>query len=525
MIARQSTVVLMDNILGALQGFLALFVIARYMGDQVLGERAFALALVSLVGIVARLGLPTTHVRRLARGEDVGASNGAFLQLKAGLTALFMVLAGLAAFAWFELLHKGTSDTTPFALWVAFWIVVVQSLRDVPVATFQGLRYIVEREAVLFTNTVVTVVLTVLAGIAYADSHGRWSPLPDFGHSVANLLGVHAPMSPDSGVALLMLAFFAGEVAAFLLAIALFARRRIPIRRPARGLMPEYLRFTVPLMLLAVGEVCTKWLSQVLLGFWWDAATLGQFAAAAKLSELFLLLGSSLAIVLLPAISLLHAQGDEGGVLRVVRDVERWTSLLLWPVIVLVVWANGPLVHILLSDRFARAGPVLVILCLQALATSLLMPVQNLAIASGKPGFAARVILASVGVGFLLNLGLVPDRLGPLPALGLDAVGAALAALGATLFALVAYSVRTRGWAGHSFVQKHLGLHVLAAAVTLGLLVLLRIPLPGRFFQLPLYALGIAAAYALLLSAFGELRREDWRRFAALLSPQTAKKP
>jgi O-antigen/teichoic acid export membrane protein len=525
MIARQSTLVLVDNVLGALQGFLALFIIARYMGDQVLGERAFALALVSLVGIVARLGLPTTHVRRLARGEDVAASNGAFLRIKLGLTALFAALACLGGLLWFVVLHKGATDTTPTALWLAFWIVIVQSLRDVPVATFQGLRRIVEREAVLFTNTLVTALLTVAVGIAYADSHGRWSPLPALGQSLARLLGIHAPLDVGAGVDLLMWAFFAGELAAFAVAIVLFVRNRIPIGRPLPGLMPEYLRFTVPLMLLFVGEVLTKWLSQVLLGFWWDAATLGQFAGASKLSELFLLLGTSLGIVLLPAVSGLHSKGDRASAVGLVEDVERWSSLLLWPVLVVVLWANQPLVHILLSDRFDRAGPLLAILCLQALATSLLIPVQTLAIASGRPGHAARIVLASVGIDLLLDLVLVPRDLGPVPTLGLGALGAAIAALAATLCALLLYRIPVGGWPGHSLLRKPLGLHALAAIATFGLLGLLRIPLPSRFLQLPLYAIGVAVPYAALLVAFGELRARDLRRFVALVRPQTAKKP
>lgn len=525
MIARQSTLVLLDNVFGALQGFVALFVIARYMGDRVLGARAFALALVALVGIVARLGLPTTHVRRLARGEDVAASNGAFLRLKVALTALFVVFAGAAAYVWFDVLRKGTPDTTPAALWFAFGIVVVQSLRDVPVTTFQGLRRIAEREAVLFSNTVMTVLLTVAVGIAYADSHGRWSPLPAFGHAVAQLLGVQAPMAGTRAVTMLMLAVFVSEAAALALATALFLRRRIPVGRPTPGLVPEYLAFTVPLMLLAVGEVVTKWLSQVLLGFWWDNATLGQFAAAAKLSEVFLLLSTSLAIVLLPAVSELHSRGDDAGALGLVRDVERWTSLLLWPVVALVVWANVALVHILLSDTFARAGPLLVVLSLQALATSLLMPVQNLAIATGRPGFAARVVGASVAVGVLLNALLVPRSLGPVPTLGWGAMGSALAALAATLFALALYALPNRRWAGHNVVRRPLLAHVLAAALAWGLLVVLRVPPPTRFLQLPLYALAVAVPYGLALTALGELRRSDWRNLRDLVAPQTAKKP
>jgi O-antigen/teichoic acid export membrane protein len=192
--------------------------------------------------------------------------------------------------------------------------------------------------------------------------------------------------------------------------------------------------------------------------------------------------------------------------------------------IVLVVWASGVLGHILLSDRFARAGPLLILLSLQAFATSLVMPVQTLAIASGRPGHAARIVLGSVAMSLALTVVLVPRDVLGWPMLGMGAEGAAIAALASTVFALLLYQVPSRQWPGHS-LQRHLGLHVLAALLVLGALFLVRLPQPTRFLQLPLYAAGIAGAYGLVLSLVGELRRDDGRRLLALLAPQTAKKP
>ena len=513
-----------NAVLGAVQGVLALFVIARYMGDEVLGSRAFALALVSLVGIATRLGLPTTHVRRLARGDGVAESNGAYLRIKGLITAGFMLLAGGVAWLWFGILGKSVTDTTPTALAYAYWIVVFQSLRDVPVNSFQGLRHIVDREAVLFTNTLVTVLLTVLVGVAYADSRGRWTPMPELGEAASSLMGFEGPIAPEQGLALLMLAFFLGEVASLLVAVGLFLRRRIPLARPPPGLARTYLAWTLPIMLLTVGEVATKWLSQVMLGFWWDAGELGQFAAAAKLSEAFLLLGGSLAIVILPAVSALHARNGEGDARDLVHDAERWTSLLLWPALALVALAAGPLVHILLSDQFLRAGPLLAILAFQGFLSSLAMPVQQFAVGIGQPGHAARVVGATVLCDLVLNVLLVPERLGPIRMPGLGALGAAIATTLATLLALALYRIPTRSWPGHRFLRKPLLKHVAAAALTWLLFRLLPLDPPQRFLPMVPYALAVAAVYFLLLAALRELGRDDLARIRALFG-QTPKTP
>jgi O-antigen/teichoic acid export membrane protein len=511
-------------VLGAVQGVLALFVIARYMGDEVLGQRAFALALVSLVGIVARLGFPTTHVRRLARGDGVADSNGAYLRIKAVVTTGFMLLAGAAAWIWFDLLGKSVSDTTPEALVYAYWIVVVQSIRDFPVNSFQGLRHIVEREAVLFTNTVVTVLLTLLVGVAYADSHGRWTPMPEVGDAASALLGFDGPIGAEDGLALLMLGFLVGEAAAFLLAVVLFLRRRIPVARPPPGLARAYLAWTVPIMLLTVGEVATKWLSQVMLGFWWDASELGQFAAAAKLSEAFLLLGGSLAIVILPAVSALHARDEEGDARSLVHDAERWTSLLLWPALVVVALASGPLVHILLSDSFLRAGPLLTILAFQGMLSSLAMPVQQFAIGMGRPAYAARVVGLTLLVDVLLNLLLVPERIGSVRMPGLGALGAAIATTLATLLALVLYSIPTRAWPGHRFLRLPLLKHLGAAAGAYLAFRLLPVAPPERFLPMVPYALAVVALYLALLVLLRELGWADLERIRAIFG-QTPKTP
>ncbi|MES2154735.1 MAG: oligosaccharide flippase family protein [bacterium] len=514
MIARQSTLVVANSVLGAAQGFLCLFIVFRYMGDAVWGGRVYALGLVALVGIAARLGLPTTHVRSLARGDDVGRANGTFLALKAWLTAGFMVAGLLGGWVWFGLLHKGASDTTPAALWIAFWVVVVQSLRDVPVTSFQGLRLIREREAVLLSNTFVTTAGTVLVGIAFAASYGRWLPWPALGDWAMRLLHVHGPLPPDTGLTWLMVAFLAGEVVALALAVGLFLWRRIPIARPGPGMMRSYMHFTVPLMFLAVGEVITKSLSVVMVGYWGSGAEVGDYGAAAKLTEVLMLLAPSIAIVLLPAVSNLHARKDEANARKLIGEAERWVSLLLWPIVAVLVVIPGAVVHVLLSDQGAGAVRPLAILSVQAILASLVIPVQMYAIGSGAPRLAARTVMLSAVATAVLGAILIPRHIGPVPMMGWGGTGAAVATLAATAFALVMYAVPSGTWKGHSFTPRAVR-HVAAAAVAGAVAFFL--PTPTRFVSLAATALACLLVYAVALVALRELRGADWQSLRRLV--------
>lgn len=526
MIARQSTLVLLNNLVGASLGLVAIFLIARYFGDSgdaALGQRAAALSFVTLAGIAVRLGLPTTHVRRLAQGGDVAAANGAFLALKLSLAAVFAALALGFAAIWFGVLHRDVTDVTPTALWLAFWIVLVQAVRDVPVTAFQGLRRIVRREAVLLANTVVTVVLGAWVCVAYAASHGRWTPWPAASDLAASVLQANAPMSLEQGVDLLLWAFFIGELVALVLAFVLFLQARIPIGRPAPGLIRNYLKSTVPIMLVSVGEAVTKWLAYPLLVLWATAADTGLFAGPAKYTEAFAIFPLSIVVVLLPAVSRLHAAGNDSAVRKLTTTVTRWVSLLLWPACALAIAWREPIMHILLSDAFLPAAPVLALLAVQGLAAALLIPTQAMAIGTGRTGMAARIVGITIVIDLVLDAILIPGDIGLWRGAGLAATGAAIAALTSTLVGLALYAWPRSAWPGMDLLGAGLHKHALAAT-GIGVAAAL-LPPPTRLLGLAGMALLGLAVYGAILLAMRELRREDRRAFLALMRRSDATSP
>lgn len=527
MLARRSMLVLANSLLGAAFGYVGLFAIARFMGADVLGVREYALSLVFLAGVITRLGFPTTHARRLGRGDAPAASIGTYALLKLGLTVLFVLLALTGGWIWLVLLDKPLTDLTVTALSLAVLVTVVRSLRDILANTFQGLHMTLQRESVVFTNTFATVLMTVLFAIAYAWSHGRWSPVPRLSQSIAELVGATAPVSFEQAVAWVVGAFLVGELAALLVGVGLFAAGHIPVERPRRDIARAYIHGTIPLMMVALGAVLLKRVDQVMIGFWFDARELGQYAAAMKLSDLLLVLALAIEVTLLPLVSRLHKQGDEERLRLVVLAAERWISLLIWPVLVLVALAASPIMHIVLSDDFLAAAPLLVILAFFTFFQSMRIPLKTKAVAIGEHRFAAGVAAKALGLNITLNVVFIPVQVGPVPMLGLGALGASIATLATGIYMLLAFRIQARAWTGYPFWTRHVVKHPVAAAATYGVLLALRPLLPdlARFYDLVWFGFLVLGLYLAALWLMREVGREELRKARDTLWGRPAERP
>jgi O-antigen/teichoic acid export membrane protein len=282
-------------------------------------------------------------------------------------------------------------------------------------------------------------------------------------------------------------------------------------------------------MLLPVTAIIAQRTSQIMLGFWYDAHELGLYAGAAKLSEALFILSSGVQIVLLPVVAGLHARGDQEGLRRAVLEAERWVSMLLWPAVAFIILAARPVVHILLSDEFLAAAPILIILSVHALLASLRAPLQTKAMGLGEFRFAGRVALAAMLTVVALNLVLIPESIGGVTLAGLGARGAAFASLGSGVVTLLAYRRKAHEWTGHPLFSVHLLRHAGAALATMAALTLAApwLGLPPlaatRVWHLALYALLVLASYSTILAAVGELRGSDLRLARAAFASQTAK--
>ncbi len=526
MFARRSVLVIANSLLGAALGFVSLFAMARLMGAELVGAQAYVLASVYLVGLVCRLGFPVTHTRRIARGDNIAGSMGTYLALKLALTAGFVLFAVGLGWLWFAYLGRTPEDVTVQALWLGVAVVVAKSLKDVAINTFGGLQKIRYREISLFSNTFISVALTVLVAIAYAQSHGRWSPFPMVSEWAAGLLSVTGPVGFDQGLLWLMMAFLTGEVVALAVSMGLLWRTHVPIGAPQSSIARDYLRATIPIMVVSTAAVLMRRMDQVMIGFWSDNAAVGHYAGATKLSEFVLILANGVRVSLLPIISRLHKEGRIDAVAQTVLQAERWISILVWPVLLVGWTATKPTIHIVLSDAFLAGAPMMILLLGNSLLISMTVPLRTKAFGFGEQKFAGRVALWALGVNLVLNLLLIPKSLMGVPLAGLGGVGASIATLAAGVVLFAAYRGKAHEWTEHPYFSRRLQRHLLAAALTLGSLLLLGQVLPDilRIWDLLLYGALTVLIFGGFLAILGELRRGDWDDIKSMLSGRSPKK-
>lgn len=512
MIARRSVLVFANSVLGAAMGYVAIILMARYMGAELVGARAYTLSIVMLGSLLTRLGLPVTHARRLAQGEDVGSSNGTFIFFKLILTGAFAGLGFFAIWIWLGLLNHSFQDTTDQALTIGILIVVAKSLRGIGLNTFRGLGYFLHREATLFVNTIVTTAATAWVAITYAHGQGRWLPFEGVAEWMANLSG--SPADFPAALTALLGAYLLGELASLVFGLAQWAFLRIPIALPQKTVGREYIKQAIPLMLINIAALTMANMDQLFIGFWWSATEGGYYEVSHKLSRIVLILSASINIVLMPYFAKQFADDNHPGIRRATLQVERFLGLLVFPLAAFIFVFARPVIHILLADDFLPAIWVLRVLAIVVAIQSLTVPVRAKAIGKGESGLAAKTTWGALALNLVLDVLLIPQSLFGVPMAGWGPLGAAIGTLTASIWMAWQFRVRANEWTGHPLLSRHLQKQMFAVIIVALVAWSLPIALP-RIYHLLAAGGMFLLLYATVLIAINELTKEDWRRLTA----------
>ncbi len=252
---------------------LVVIVVARVLGPETFGRLALALVFVELSRLVADAGLSVTAIRRFSRSEEPDAVLlGRLLALNACLALPFLV-APQAVFA----LVYGRSEPLLFVLWA----VVPCGLISGSVASLCQAR--LKMKALLPASAVGAVTTVALVAIALATKQGIWAV--------------------SSGIAI-------GAIAEAAAGLAV-ARREVPSRwllRLAGG--RRLLAESLPVL---IGGSCVALYSRLdtlMVARMLGEIAVGQYAAAYRLTEPFLLVLTSLSLSVYASLS--RVSGLEG---------------------------------------------------------------------------------------------------------------------------------------------------------------------------------------------------------------------
>lgn len=484
MIARKSTVIILILIINGIIGYAGLKIIALYMTPEEYGVVGFAFGFVALFSIVGNLGFNSAHVKRISEGKDLATCISTFCATKTFLAGLLAVLTILSVFVWKYLLGRGfESSLHEQAIYVMLVYYILSTLSQSFTSTFYAKRESAKAQIPLLVYTIMRVLATVFVALN------------------------------DLGVLALAYTYVFGEL--FQFSLAFYFMRGYPIGKPSLAYLKSYTSFAFPLALATASSFIMTNIDKVIIQLFWSSQQVGEYFAVFNLSRFLLNFSAAVSLLLLPTVSQLHSKGNINKIRELVSNSERYLSMIIFPIIVMMVVLAQPIIHILLSDKYFPAIPILQILPFFALLEILSGPYQSQLQGMNMPNVIRDRMIIMVIVNVILNIILIPTDI---KSLGIQLAG--LGPTGAAIATVVAYFigfVTTR-----VFAMKKIGIkgnfkvliHGFAATV-MGIVLYLfsQQYYIGRWFQLAAICLFGFAIYFIILFIIKEFKKDDFYFF------------
>lgn len=351
--------------------------LARALGPQSYGVLAFTLAWVQVLALLVQFGLPTAITRSVTLSVERGETERLHSDLYSSLVLIVMIWGAIALLC-FAFWAQVTDPRGGLQLAVpALLAVLILSLGPVIAGILRGLGRVVTSQLPeqiarpgLFCAALT---LAVLSGQTLTPAIAMWLQVV------------------TAGVAVL-----AGS--------ALLWRSLPPWRAPASIQPFQLAQVATPFLVLALVQGLSVQASTLVLGQIASDVELAHFRVAMQVSDALNLVLLGIAIVIGPIITQHHARQDWTELQQTVVWAHRiGFLLLLFPVIVLVLWAE-PILILTFGQDYAPAHPAMQVLLVGKLAYA---PIgfSGLVLAmSGEPSKATYATVLSVIMSLLIIL-------------------------------------------------------------------------------------------------------------------------
>ena len=319
-------------------------------------------------------------------------------------------------------------------------------------------------------------------------------------------------------------AYLFGALTMFIAGIVLM--RNYPFKKPNMAYAKHYLKFAIPLMIPLFFTLFIANVDKVMLGFFWTSTEVGYYSSVQRFSTLILLFASSIGIVLFPTISAVHANKKLSKkeriheIVMVTRQSERYSSMIIVPLISFLVTFSQSIIDIFLNSSFRPAEMSFKILAINTLIYTLLTPYRYVILGMNKPGFIAKIISISGISNIILNILLIPTS-SPLKSFGImGASGAACAALISGIILFIGFRFYSGKLTRKRFREKSVIKHIFA-----GIIMSISMSYISSFFEMPrwyhlaIFGLIGIALYVSLLYIIREFTKRDFIFFMNTINP------
>jgi O-antigen/teichoic acid export membrane protein len=487
-IGRKSSLILAFRLLSQVLGFVGLFFITRYLPVDVYGSVVWTLAFVATFNCISDLGFASAHIKRVSEGKDIDDCVSTYLFVRLILTGVMVAVVLGSVFVWTALLGNQFYDTTIWLLLIMVGYYVLYDVANIAINTFDARLETSKSQIIIIMDPLIRTPLIIIVALGRGDAVALAS------------------------------AYLIGAAALMLVALLFFLRQRFKIRKPK--LLRSYYQFAAPTAIsIVLGAVLLN-VDKLVVGFFGNSNDVAYLSSSQSIMLMFSVVTAALATTIFPAFSRLYHENKIDEVRQKTHEGERYLSLILVPIVIILVVFPTAVATVLLGEKFSSAGPVL-----QVLALALYLSVLNLTYgyqiaASNHPEVNAKMTVLTLVIFIVALLILVPDSLFKVSMLGLSYYGAALASLivGAIMFVVTRMVVKKLTGTGSNIrILLHVSAGVLAGMALYALSFVIPVE---RWYDLVLYGLLSIGLFLGILAAMREFSKADLRYFIGLAHPK-----
>jgi len=493
MIARKSAFIIGSHLLSGILGYVGLRFIALYMEPWEYGVVGFAFGFVALFSFFGNLGFNAAHVKRVSEGKNLATCIGTFAVIKTLLAGILASAVIISIAIWKHVIGRGfESPLHEQAIYLMLAYYVLNTFTQTMTSTFNAKKEVAKSEISLFAYNLIRISATIV--VAYSGM----------------------------GVLALAYTYVMGEIIHFSLSFLLF--KKYPSGKPSKNYLKNYISFAVPMAIASVSTVVMTNIDKVTIQLFWGSQQVGEYFAVYNLSQFLILFATAVGMILFPTISEYFAKNNLDAIRNITLRAERYLSMIVFPIIILMVVLASPIIFILLSAKYAAALPVLQIAPFFILFAVMLNPYEKQLSGMNMPKLVRNRIVIMMFINVILNLLLVPTNIRSIGLYNLPGLGATGAAIGTVVSYFVAFiytrytAFRVAKVKGNYKVIIHGTAAVLMGAIVYYLTDYGHYIKITRWYHLVIISLFGLAIYYGILYLLREFKKEDFGLFVDTLN-------
>lgn len=365
-LGQTSALYLISKIVGSLLGFFATVYFARVLGEDVLGQYALALTLVTWLSVGGRAGITKSITKRISEGKEPAQFAGAGLVVMGTLMTVVAVLVGFFHNQINAYIGAPVAELVIIILFALLYKSFVNG-------SLQG-NHLVHAYAILSTGRQALVALSQIALVA-------------IGLELAGMLWGY-----------IIGYIVAGTIGIWLLGL----RPALPEKRHIVSIF-EYAKFAW------LGSIRGRTFDTVdvaVLGFFVTQGLIGIYSVAWSLGKFLDIFGSAISSTLFPEMSKVSAENNPDAVAGLTEDALTYAGLILIPGLVGALVLGDRLMKIY-GEAFITGFDILVILIFALLIYTYNKQLLNTLNAIDRPELAFRANGVFITVNIALNFILI----------------------------------------------------------------------------------------------------------------------